>query len=91
MANRRLRPGPWTLINSNSADERFRLDWVEMIVPASSSVDFDVQNLAIYDDTHLTERRFPPPPRTPVTNVGGEDFQEKKYKDVRYTQFNWEL
>lgn len=72
MAQRRLRPGTWTLVNSAGAAQKFQIDYQPFSVQGSSSITFEVTDMGLYDDTSLTEYRVAPSPQTIVSNVGGE-------------------
>lgn len=82
MAQQRLRPGTWTLVNSAGAAQKFQIDYQPFSVQGSSSITFEVTKMGLYDDTSLTEYRVAPSPQTLVSNVG-----DKAVLEIKSTPF----
>tara|TARA_B110000014_G_C19714043_1_gene373414 strand:+ start:235 stop:468 length:234 start_codon:yes stop_codon:yes gene_type:complete len=72
MAEKRLRPGTYKATEDNTSNDKIQIDWNWFDIPRNSSIEFDVKNIAIYDDGHVTVFRIPPSPQTLVSNVGGD-------------------
>jgi hypothetical protein len=70
MAQKRLRPGTWKLTEDNTANDKVQIDWTFFSIPKNTSITFDVQNIALYDDAHVEALRVPPTPQTIVGNTG---------------------
>lgn len=71
MAQQRLRPGPWKIIENNTADREIQIDYEKFEVPRNTTVEFEVTQMGLYDDTSLTAYRNPVSTVTSTTNVGG--------------------
>tara|TARA_X000001036_G_scaffold423788_1_gene448137 strand:- start:2099 stop:2359 length:261 start_codon:yes stop_codon:yes gene_type:complete len=69
MAQQRLRPGPWKLVAGGS-DQTCQIDYETFDIPASTTVEFEVQHMGLYDDTDLTAYRNPVTTFVQTGNVG---------------------
>jgi hypothetical protein len=91
MAQQRLRPGSWKLIYaSTSAPITIQIDYEKFEIPPAVSgtrneVEFDVEQMGLYDDANIIAYRNPVKPLTITKNVGGKDpmpspyFKKRKY------------
>ena len=70
MALQRLRPGPWKLVNSGGTVQEIQIDYENFDVAGNSTVEFEVGDIGLYDDTNLTAFRNPVQTFTQTTNVG---------------------
>lgn len=70
MAQQRLRPGPWKLVSSSGATQEIQIDYEKFDVAANATVEFEVGNVGLYDDTNLTAFRNPVQTFTQTNNVG---------------------
>tara|TARA_Y100001968_G_scaffold10422_1_gene8704 strand:- start:389 stop:610 length:222 start_codon:yes stop_codon:yes gene_type:complete len=70
MANQRLQGGTYQATNSAGAVDKINIDDVWFEIPPSTTIKFDVQKWAYYDDTNVTVYKIPPEPKTNVSNVG---------------------
>lgn len=71
MAQQRLRPGPWKLVNSGGTVQEIQIDYEHFDVAGNATVEFEVGDIGLYDDTNLTAFRNPVQTFTQTTNVGG--------------------
>lgn len=71
MATQRLRPGPWKLVNGAGTVQEIQIDYEKFDVAGNSTVEFEVGDIGLYDDTNLTAFRNPVQTFTQTTNVGG--------------------
>ena len=71
MAQQRLRPGPWKLVNNGGTVQEIQIDYEHFDVAANSTVEFEVGDVGLYDDTNLTAFRNPVQTFTQTTNTGG--------------------
>jgi hypothetical protein len=83
MANQRLRPGTWSIVNSGATTEKFRIDWEPFEITAGGTVEFMVENMALYNDTNLTAYRNPVKTTTLVTNLGENERVLKATKKIK--------
>lgn len=70
MAQQRLRPGPWKLVEDNTANREIQIDYEKFTVAKNTTVEFEVSIMGLYDDTSLTAYRNPVSTVTAVSNVG---------------------
>lgn len=71
MAQQRLRPGPWKIVNSDSSNAKeIQIDYDIFDVPPSGTVEFEVSQMGLYDDTNLTAYRNPVQTVVSTSNVG---------------------
>lgn len=71
MAQQRLRPGPWKLTETGTADRVIQIDYEKFDLPQSATVEFEVKQMALFDDTSIKFYRNPVTTFTPTGNVGG--------------------
>jgi hypothetical protein len=71
MAQQRLRPGPWKIINGAGSVQEIQIDYEKFDVSPNATVEFEVGDVGLYDDTNLTAFRNPVQTFTQTTNVGG--------------------
>tara|TARA_X000000368_G_C22438725_1_gene453717 strand:+ start:114 stop:374 length:261 start_codon:yes stop_codon:yes gene_type:complete len=70
MAQQRLRPGPWKLVNSSGTTQEIQIDYEKFDVAGNATVEFEVGDIGLYDDTNLSPFRNPVQTFTQTTNVG---------------------
>mgnify|MGYP001192540012 CR=1 FL=1 len=73
MAIVRLRPGPWKIIHdgTGSANPTIQIDYEKFQVANGTTVEFEVQQMGLYDDVdNMTSFRNPVSTFTPTSNVG---------------------
>jgi len=73
MATARLRPGPWKLVDdgTGSLTREIQIDYEKFDVPNGATVEFEVAQMGVYDDTYLTAYRNPVSTVVSVGNTGG--------------------
>ena len=73
MAQIRLRPGPWKLVDdgTGSADREIQIDYEKFTVVNNGTVEFEVQKMGLFDDEFLTAYRNPVATVVSVGNTGG--------------------
>ncbi|AXH78271.1 MAG: hypothetical protein [Circular genetic element sp.] len=73
MAQVRLRPGPWKLVDDGTGalTREIQIDYEKFEVPNGGTVEFEIGQMGIYDDTYLTAYRNPVSTVVSVGNVGG--------------------
>ena len=71
MAQQRLRPGPWKLVSSSGTAQEIQIDFEKFDISPNATVEFEVGNVGLYDDTSLTAFRNPVQTFTQTTNTGG--------------------
>jgi hypothetical protein len=77
MATQRLRPGPWKLVYSvTSAPITIQIDYEKFEMPPAVSgtrneVEFEVQQMGLYDDANIIAYRNPVKTVVSVGNTGG--------------------
>ena len=72
MAQQRLRPGPWKLVEDDTADREIQIDYEKFTVVRNTTVDFEVLQMGLYDDASLKAYRNPVSTVTAVSNVGSK-------------------
>ena len=79
MAQVRLRPGPWQLIDDGTGDltRTIQIDYEKFEVPNGGTVEFEIAQMGLFDDTYLTAYRNPVATiqNTTSTGVGGSAMQ----------------
>lgn len=71
MAQQRLRPGPWKLVNSDASNPKeIEIDYDKFDIPPSGTVEFEVSHMGLYDDTNLIAYRNPVQTVVSTSNVG---------------------
>jgi hypothetical protein len=70
MAQRRLRPGTWRLVETGTAERVIQIDYEKFSIPVSGTLEFEVKHMGLYDDASLKEYRNPPTTVVNTTNVG---------------------
>jgi hypothetical protein len=70
MAQQRLRPGSWKLISSGTATEDIQIDYEKFQVPPGTTVEFEVQHMALYSDVKLIAYRNPVTTVQSTTSTG---------------------
>lgn len=80
MATQRLRPGPWKLVDSGagSVTQTIQIDYEKFEIADGGTVEFEVQQMGLYDDTTITAFRNPVNTVVSVGNVGGVEKPIKK-------------
>ena len=78
MAQQRLRPGPWKLVNGSGSVEEIQIDYEKFDVAPNATVEFEIGSIGLYDDTNLTPYRNPVQTFTQTTNVGSSVGVEMK-------------
>lgn len=61
MAQQRLRPGPWQIVDDGTGSDTrvIQIDYEKFDVPNGGTVDFEVTHMGLYDDTYMTAYRNP--------------------------------
>ena len=72
MANGLLRPGVWTLVNTTTNAQEYRLDYELLTLPPSATVDVQVIRMFFFNYQYITAYRSAPVPQTPSGNTGSE-------------------
>lgn len=72
MAQQRLRPGPWKLVDdgTGSADREIQIDYEKFTVVNNGFVEFEVLKMGLFDDEFLTAYRNPVTTVVSVSNTG---------------------
>jgi len=61
MAQQRLRPGPWKLVDSGagSVTQTIQIDYEKFDIADGGTVEFEIQHMGLYDDTTISAFRNP--------------------------------
>lgn len=59
MAQQRLRPGPWKLVNTSGNTIEIQIDYEKFEIAGSATVDFEIKTMGLFDDTSLKIYRNP--------------------------------
>lgn len=72
MAQARLRPGPWKLVDSGagSTTQTFQIDYEKFEIADGGTVEFEVSRMGLYDDTTITAFRNPVSTVQSTTSTG---------------------
>jgi hypothetical protein len=76
MAQNRLRPGTWRLVETGTAEREIQIDYEKFSIPVSGTLEFEVKHMGLYDDATLKVYRNPPSTVVNTTNVGDTLGQE---------------
>ena len=86
MAQQRLRPGPWRLVEGGTASRVIQIDYEKFDIPQSATVEFEVKKMGLYDDTSLTAYRNPVTTFTPTSNVGSGQLYDPSYEKEKMSK-----
>jgi len=72
MAQQRLRPGPWKLVDDGTGalNREIQIDYEKFDVPNGGTAEFEIMKMGLYDDTYLTAFRNPVSTIQSTTSTG---------------------
>ena len=84
MAQQRLRPGPWRLVDDGTGalTREIQIDYEKFDVANGGTVEFEIQQMGLYDDQYLTAYRNPVSTVQSTTSTGNEPVKESVKKVV---------
>jgi len=88
MAQQRLRPGSWKLVDSGagSVTQIIQIDYEKFDIADGGTVEFEVAQMGLYDDTTITAFRNPVATVQSTTSTGGsaKPMASSYYKKGKY-------
>ena len=85
MATVRLRPGPWKLVDDGTGDltREVQIDYEKFDLPNGGTVEFEIQQMGLFDDQYITAYRNPVSTVQSTTSTGSYPSSEPIKKVVK--------